>query len=95
MPKAQAAGFESDVQAYQATLKNELAVADPGVTATAVGAGMPAKVRDPNAQQVVIDVLYANPQGVLRMSDTVPGWSRHPPTWGSPTWRTASSRSPT
>jgi dipeptidase D len=34
---------------------------------------LPDRVLDPHAQGVVIDVLYANPQGVLRMSDTVPG----------------------
>lgn len=73
VPGNDAAAFESDVQDYQATLQNELAYADPGVTASAAMTTPPDRVLEPQAQQVVIDVLYATPQGVVRMSDTVPG----------------------
>ncbi len=72
VPAEHGAALEDDVQDYQATLKSELSYADPNVTAAAVGITVPVSVLDPQAQQLVIDVLYANPQGVLRMSDTVP-----------------------
>ena len=36
---------------------------------TASPAELPAAVLDPDAQDVVIDVLYGTPQGVMRMSD--------------------------
>lgn len=73
VPETDTAAFESDVRDYQATLQNELAYADPGVTASAATTTLPDRVLEPQAQQVMIDVLYATPQGVMRMSDTVPG----------------------
>ena len=73
VPTAQAAAFEADVRAFEATLQNELALADPGVTVTASPAEIPGAVLGQDAQDVVIDVLYGTPQGVMRMSDAVPG----------------------
>ena len=39
----------------------------------ATPAALPAKVMDEQVQQALIDALYGSPQGVLRMSDAVPG----------------------
>jgi dipeptidase D len=73
VPAADGAAVGSEVQAYQATLRDELAVADRGVTVTIAPAQVPSRVLDESARDRVIDVLYATPQGVLRMSDTVDG----------------------
>lgn len=73
VPEENGTDFEDDVQDYQVTFKNELAYADPGVTATTSATTMPDRVLDPHAQEVLIEALYATPQGVLRMSDTVAG----------------------
>ncbi len=65
--------FVADVKDYETTVKSELAAVEPGLQVNATAAGMPAKVMDEAAQQTLIDALYANPQGVIRMSDEVEG----------------------
>ena len=46
---------------------------EPDLKVEATPTGMPAKVMDETAQRTLIDALYGTPQGVLRMSDAVPG----------------------
>ena len=73
VPEDQAEAFEQTVQAFDAIVKSELSIADPGVMAQATAVALPAQIMDETEQQRVLDALYAIPQGVLRMSDAVPG----------------------
>jgi dipeptidase D len=69
---ANVAAFTKQVQDFEATVKAELAVADPGVTVQLQAVQPPTQVMDQTFQNILIDALYGTPQGVLRMSDTVP-----------------------
>jgi dipeptidase D len=73
VPATQADAFLAYVSAYQDTIKNELAAVEPDVSARAEPADLPAQVMDAEAQRRIIEALDANPQGVIRMSDAVPG----------------------
>lgn len=73
VPEDQVDAFLQTVQDFDAIVKSELSIADPGVTAQATPATLPAQVMDETVQRLLLDALYATPQGVLRMSDAVPG----------------------
>ncbi|HSN78325.1 MAG TPA: beta-Ala-His dipeptidase, partial [Anaerolineae bacterium] len=73
VPEDQVDAFLQVVQQFDAIVKSELSIADPGVTAQATPATLPAQVMDETVQRLLLDALYATPQGVLRMSDAVPG----------------------
>ncbi len=49
----------------------------------ATPAGHARKGLDETAQRMLLDALYGTPQGVMRMSDAVPGLVETSPTWGS------------
>ena len=46
---------------------------EPDLKVQATPAALPAKVMDEQVQRALIDALYGTPQGVIRMSDAVPG----------------------
>jgi dipeptidase D len=75
VPEAQADAFLKGVQEFEGIVKSELAAVEPdlSVQATPARDSVPAKVMDEKAQRTMIDALHATPQGVLRMSDAVPG----------------------
>jgi dipeptidase D len=73
VPAAEAAALEAEVVSFEAVVQNELALADPGVTIAATPADPPAAVLEDASMRLVLDALHATPQGVLRMSDGVPG----------------------
>jgi dipeptidase D len=73
VPDAQVAGFQEAVQQFQTTVQAELAAVEPDLAVQAIPADLPDRVLDPQAQRTLIDALYATPQGVMRMSDAVPG----------------------
>lgn len=73
VPEARAEEFEQYVQQFEGMVRSELVAVDPNVEVRAVAAEPPAKVMDPQAQRTLIDALHASPQGVIRMSDVVPG----------------------
>lgn len=73
VPTDQVDGFLQVVQQFDAVIKSELSAVEPTVTAQATPATLPAQVMDENVQRLLLDALYATPQGVLRMSDAVPG----------------------
>ena len=56
-------------------MRSELAATEPNLAVKFITATLTTipKVMSAASQQRVLDVLYANPQGVLRMSDSVPG----------------------
>jgi dipeptidase D len=68
--------FGDYLKKFETTMRSELAAAEPNVAVkwiTATVAGPPLAVMTPLSQNQVLNALYANPQGVLRMSDSVPG----------------------
>ena len=73
VPKPKAAEFEQYVNKFADILKNELKTADPDVNVQAKPFELPLKVMDEKSQTSIINALYATPQGVMRMSDDVPG----------------------
>lgn len=75
IPVEQAQGFADYLKQFEATVRKELTATEPNLAVTFSTATLPAipAVMTPASQQRVLDALYANPQGVLRMSDSVPG----------------------
>jgi dipeptidase D len=73
LPGAQVDAFTSYVQDFEKTVQSELAATEPDLTVTTEAVQPPDKVMDENFQKILIDMIYGTPQGVLRMSDTVPG----------------------
>jgi dipeptidase D len=73
LPDHQVEAFTAYVQAFEATVKSELAAVEPDLSVELVVAESPAQVMDGSFQAVLLDALYANPQGVMRMSDALPG----------------------
>ena len=73
VPDDQADAFLKYVQQYEGIVQSELAAVEPDLKVQATPAALPAKVMDEQVQQALIDALYGSPQGVLRMSDAVPG----------------------
>jgi len=54
-------------------IKKELSVTEPDMSMTLVEVMTPAKLIDQKTQQSVINSVYACPNGVIRMSDSMPG----------------------
>jgi dipeptidase D len=73
VPAAQADAFLKSVPQFEGVVRNELAEVEPDLSVGATPTDPPAKVMDERAQWTLIDALYGSPQGVLRMSDAVPG----------------------
>jgi dipeptidase D len=72
LPDKQVEAFTAYVRAYEATIRSELAAVEPDLSVELAAVQAPAQVMEETFQTVLIDALYANPQGVMRMSDTVP-----------------------
>ena len=75
LPVELAQGFADYLKQFETTVRQELAATEPNLAVEFITATLPAipQLMSPTSQQRVLDVLYANPQGVLRMSDSVPG----------------------
>ena len=73
IPAAAQAQFLDNVAAFEATVRAELAAVEPDLAVTAAPVDLPPAVMEPEAQRTLLDALYAMPQGVMRMSDAVPG----------------------
>ena len=69
----QAEAFGRYVAEFAATVASELAATDPGVVVAMTPADLPPKVMEAAAQEALIGAVYAVPQGVYKMSDTIPG----------------------
>lgn len=61
------------VNAIGKTLKAEFSATEPNMTVKAKAIDAPAKVMPANIQQALLDMVFALPNGVLRMSDSMPG----------------------
>ncbi|ALO16835.1 aminoacyl-histidine dipeptidase [Salinivirga cyanobacteriivorans] len=65
--------FKEFVAELEKTIKNELSDTDPGVTITLDAAEAPMFVIDETTQRNLTDAVMAVPNGVIRMSDAMPG----------------------
>ncbi|MFO7574433.1 MAG: aminoacyl-histidine dipeptidase [Bacteroidales bacterium] len=69
----QATAFEEFVKGYDEIYKNEFAETDPDIAFFAEKTAMPAKVMDAEEQYNIIRAVYICPNGVMRMSPSMPG----------------------
>ena len=73
VPQARSTGFEKFVSGYEAIVKSELAATEPRLSISLTEAPPPRKVMNRPSQEAMLDALYGSINGVLRMSDGVPG----------------------
>jgi dipeptidase D len=73
LPDDQVETFTDYIQAFEATIQAELSAVEPDLSVDLVSVEAPAQVLDERFQANLLDALYANPQGVMRMSDALPG----------------------
>jgi dipeptidase D len=72
-PQGQVETLKQYVEKLAAVVRSELSVTDPGVSIAASPAELPAQVMEADIQRRIINALYATPQGVMRMNDSVAG----------------------
>ncbi|WOT05984.1 aminoacyl-histidine dipeptidase [Shewanella youngdeokensis] len=65
--------LQQRISEYQAVVRSELAIADPDTTLTLTEIAAETKVMSEESQQILIDILNACPNGVIRMSDEIEG----------------------
>ena len=65
--------FKSSVQDYENIFQQEMAVVEPDLSFKAETANLPGKVMGETFQKQLVNLIYSTPQGVMRMSDDVPG----------------------
>jgi dipeptidase D len=73
VPESQADEFQKQVGEFERTVKKELETVEPDLSVQAAPADLPTRVMDEDAQGTLIDALNDTPQGVISMSDEVPG----------------------
>lgn len=73
LPAENVEALKQAIESFQALVREELAVADPAMLLTLAAIDTPTKVMDEEAQNTLIDLLHASPNGVIRMSDEIEG----------------------
>lgn len=73
VPAAKASMFEAFVKESLAVYKKELALVEPDITFTAEKTDLPKVVIEAAVTNKVINAIYGCPNGVIRMSDAMPG----------------------
>ncbi|MDR2362376.1 MAG: aminoacyl-histidine dipeptidase [Prevotellaceae bacterium] len=73
LPAAQVAAAKQAVAGLSDTIAAELSAVDGGLNVALEAAGKPAAVVDEATQRALILAVYACPNGMMRMSDTMPG----------------------
>nr|WP_250885766.1 aminoacyl-histidine dipeptidase [Shewanella jiangmenensis] len=73
VPEEEVAALQQAVSAFEALVRSELAIADPGAVLTLTKVAAPKRVMSEHSQNTLIDLLHACPNGVIRMSDEVAG----------------------
>ena len=73
LPAENIDALKQAIESFQALVREELAVADPGMLLSLATIDAPTKVMGEEAQNTLIDLLHACPNGVMRMSDEVEG----------------------
>ncbi len=65
--------FTETIEEFSSIYKSELAVKEPDLLLVAEKCDMPAKLMDEIAQDDLVNAIQACPNGVIRMSDSMPG----------------------
>ncbi|MDD4653017.1 MAG: beta-Ala-His dipeptidase [Methanothrix sp.] len=73
VPESESVSFAKYVQEFEATVQKELSITEPSLVIMAEKADLPAKLMAAKSAVNLISVVYSCPNGVLRMSDAVPG----------------------
>jgi len=73
VPSDSVEALKSAVSGFEATVKSELALVEPDLKFTVEETGMPSSVMDEVTQDDLIDAINVIPNGVIRMSDDMPG----------------------
>ena len=73
VPEEQVDAFTAYVAEFAATIQHELVATEPDLTVTVAPVELPAQVMAAGAQHALIGAVYGAPQGIIRMSDSVPG----------------------
>ncbi len=73
VPKSEADSFAKYVQEFEATVQKELSTTEPSLAITVENADLPAKLMGEQSAVNLVSAVYSCPNGVLRMSDAVPG----------------------
>jgi dipeptidase D len=73
VPSANKDKIEHCVADFGETIKAELSVVEPGFSIKTEPAELPSSVMDEKFQATLINAMYACPNGVIRMSDTMKG----------------------
>ncbi|MCX6256513.1 MAG: aminoacyl-histidine dipeptidase [Bacteroidia bacterium] len=73
VPAGFSAQFTKAVAEYQEIYRKELSVTEPDLSFVAVECSKPASVIDMKAQINLINSVYACPNGMVRLSDSIPG----------------------
>ena len=73
VPAASVSEFNALVDRYTGIYQTELAATEPNLTLLVNSAAKPAKLMSVSLQQRLLDALLACPNGVMRMSDAMPG----------------------
>jgi dipeptidase D len=72
-PSGNAVAIKQTVETASKTIAAELSLVDEGLKITVEPAAAPAHILDEKTQQALIAAIYGAPNGVIRMSDAVPG----------------------
>ena len=73
VPKSEADSLAQYVQEFEATVQKELSTTEPNLVITVENADLPAKLMGEQLAVDLVNAVYSCPNGVLRMSDAVPG----------------------
>jgi len=73
VPEAQADAFTAFVSDFAKTLQQEYAATEPGLQVQATEVDPPSQVLPDDGQHALVSALYGSPNGVEKMSDSVPG----------------------
>jgi dipeptidase D len=73
VPESESDSFAKYVQEFEATVQKELSATEPGLVIKAEEADLPAKLMVEPSAVNLISAVYSCPNGVMRMSDAVPG----------------------
>lgn len=73
VPESEADSFARYIQEFEATVQKELSTAEPSLVITAENSELPAKIIAAQSAVDLISAVYICPNGVMRMSDAVPG----------------------
>ena len=73
MPAASVADFKALVDRYAGIYQSELAATEANLTVLLTAREKPAQLMSESLQSRLLDALMACPNGVMRMSDAIPG----------------------